>query len=390
MSLDSSRPAPSRRVLRIVGVVAALVAIAVVVTGVLARSRNAAELRDWTREQAVPTVAVVEPDAQTQGGVLELPGRLEAYARAPLYARVSGYLANWKADIGTPVKAGQVLAEIQTPELDQQLAQARADLASAQANADLAQATAQRWQAMSATGAVSKQNVDEKLGDATTKKALVRSAQANVERMQAMKGFARIVAPFDGVVTARNTDVGALVNAGGNPGQELFVVSDISRLRAYVSVPQTSVPQIAPGTAATITVPERPGTSYAATVESSAQAVDAASGSTLMQLAVDNAGGELLPGAFARVRFALPVPANTFGVPSSALIFGSAGVRIAVVRADDTIELRTVSIARDLGKTVELDSGVGAQDRVVESPPDGLADGDRVRVAKPAAAVPHG
>ena len=288
--------------------------------------------------------------------------------------------------IGAPLKAGQLLPESETPDLDQQLLQARADLASAKANADLAATTAQRWQAIAATGAASRQTADEKAGDAATKQALVRSAQANVDRMLAMKAFARIVAPFDGVVTARRTDVGALINAGGAAGQELFVVSDTKKLRVYVSVPQTYVPSIPPGTQARITVPERPGRTFAAVVELSSQAVSSDSGSTLMQLEVDNADGDLLPGGFANVSLDLPRNAAALSVPASALIFDQSGLRVATVGADDKVVLKKVTIARDLGKVIELGSGLAADDRVIESPPDGVVDGDRVRIAQAPAA----
>lgn len=374
----------SRRKLGVAGVGALLGAAAIVATGLMSRAHGDARLREWTNEHAVPTVAVVAPATRDATATLDLPGRLEAYARAPLYARVSGYLKSWKVDIGAKVKAGQLLAEIETPDLDQQLLQAKADLASAQANADLAATTAQRWQSLVTSGAVSKQTADEKTGDAATKRALVKSARANVERIAAMQGFARIVAPFDGVVTARQTDVGALINAGGSTGQELFVVSDTSKLRVYVSVPQTYVPSIPPGTQATITVPERPGAKYRATVESSSQAVNASSGSTLMQLAVDNAGGELLPGGFASVSLDLPHDAAVLNVPASALMFDKAGLRVATVGADDKVVLKHVTVARDLGKVIELGSGVAADDRVIESPPDGIADGDAVRVVRAA------
>lgn len=381
----SPENAISHRKLVLAAIVAAVLAAAVVVTGVVSRARGNERLRQWTDEHAAPTVAVVAPGSGADAGTLDLPGRVEAWSRAPLYARVPGYVRSWKADIGTAVKTGQVLAEIETPDLDQQLAQARADLASAKANAALAATTAKRWQAMVASGAVSRQAADEKSADADAKQAAAKSAQANVERMAATKGFARIVAPFDGVVTARNTDVGALVNAGSTAGQELFVVSDTSRLRVYVSVPQNYVPSIPTGTKAKVTVPERPGRTFDATVESSAQAVSAASGATLMQLAVDNASGELLPGGFASVSLDLP-RSGALNVPASALIFDQSGLRVATVGEGDRVVLKKVAIARDLGRTIELASGLDAHDRVIESPPDGIADGDPVRVAQPAAA----
>ena len=211
----------SRRGLRLTGAIAAIVAVVIVAYGVMTRAAENARLHDWTEAQALPTVAVVTPAGGANRSGLELPGRIEAFTRAPIYARVSGYLKSWKFDIGAKVKAGDLLAEIETPDLDQQLSQARADLSTAQANAALAQTTAKRWQSLAASGAVARQDIDEKTGDYTAKQAMVKAAQANVDRLLAMKNFTRLVAPFDGVVTARNTDVGALINVGGGAGQEL-------------------------------------------------------------------------------------------------------------------------------------------------------------------------
>ena len=388
MPSDIVAPNISRRRLRIAGVLALIVAGALVVIGLVTRASGNARLRNWTQEQAVPTVSVVAPGTQGDATALELPGRLEAYSRAPLYARVSGYLKSWTADIGTPVKAGQLLAEIEAPDLDQQLLQANADLATAKANEALALATSTRWQQILASGAVSKQAVDEKVGDYKAKQAIVNSAKANFDRVQALKGFTRITAPFDGIVTARQTDVGALINVGSSVGQELFVISDTKKLRVYVSVPQNYVPSIPPGTKATISVPDRPGKTYTATVESSSQAVNVASGSTLMQLGVDNANGELLPGGFANVSLDLPRNAQALNIPASALMFDKSGLRVATVGADNKVVLKTVTIQRDLGNIIELASGIEAGDRVIESPPDGISNGDVVHVAeaaKPAA-----
>jgi len=384
MSPELTAPNVSRTKLRAAGIIGIVVVAGVVGIGLITRASGEAQLKSWTDEQAIPTVSLIAPVGDGKGGTLDLPGRLEAYSRAPLYARVSGYLKTWTADIGTPVKAGQLLAEIETPDLDQQLLQAKADLASAQANAALASTTAKRWQAMQGTDSVSKQEVDEKVGDYNTKQALVKAAQANVDRVQAQKGFTRIVAPFDGIVTARDTDIGALINVGGGVGQELFVVSDTKKLRVYVNVPQIYVPSIPSGTKATITVPEHPNKSYSATVESSSQAVNVASGSTLMQLGVDNAKGELLPGGFANVTLDLPRNATALSIPSSALMFNKSGLHVATVGAGDKVVLKDVKISRDLGKTIELSSGLDAADRVIDSPPDGIADGDPVRIAEAA------
>lgn len=380
MPSNQIAPRPSHHTLRISGIVAALIAAAIVVTGITSRANSNEKLKQWTNERAIPSVSVVTPSNEGAASMLELPGRFEAYARAPIYARVSGYLKSWKVDIGAQVKAGQLLGEIETPDLDQQLLQARADLASAQANVELAETTAKRWQAMLKTDSVSRQEVDDKTGDFASKEAMVKAAQANVDRLLATKSFARIVAPFDGIVTARDTDTGALINAGGGSGPALFEVSDTRRLRLYVNVPQNYVSSAKPGTKANITVPEHVGKTYTATVESSSQSVDVASGTTLVQLAVDNAAGELLPGGFANVSLHLPTNAAILNVPASALIFDQSGLRVATVGPDNKVLMKPVTIARDLGKVVELSSGIALTDRVIESAPDGITDGDAVNV----------
>jgi RND family efflux transporter MFP subunit len=380
MSPDPSAHAVSRRGLRITAIAAGAMALVVVGGGVAARAANSKHLRQWTDANAQPVVTVVQPERGGSSDTLELPGRLEAYSRAPIYARVSGYLKDWKVDIGSSVRTGQLLGEIEAPDLDQQLSQAKADLMTAQANEALAKTTAERWQRLLKTDSVSVQEVDMKVGDFAAKEAVVKAASANVERLQVLEGFKRLVAPFDGIVTARDTDVGALINAGSGKGLELFVVSDIHKLRLYVNVPQNYVTQVAPGTKAQMTVPERPGRTFVATVEASSQSVDPASGATLVQLSVDNHSGELLPGAFANVHFDLPVAAG-LSVPASALMFDHSGVRVATVGADNKIAFKPVGIARDLGDVVQISSGLAVNDRIVDSPPDGIGQGDPVRIA---------
>jgi RND family efflux transporter MFP subunit len=369
----------------VVGVLAAAVAAAVVIGGLATRHSQAEQLKEDAAERAVPTVNLVSLK-DVAGAPMELPARIEAWARAPIYARVSGYLARWNVDIGAPVKAGQVLATIETPDLDQDLRQAQAQLAVARSNLALAGSTARRWQSLVAQNAVSKQEADEKQGDFISKQSTVQALQASVERQQALKRYTRLVAPFDGVVTARNTDVGALVNAGsgGAAGSELFVVSDLRRLRVYVQVPQRQVAQIHPGSSARVSVPERPRSSYQAKVQSLAQAINAGSGTMLVQLAVDNPKGELLPGAFATVQFdqaATAGDAAAVAVPPGALIMGRSGAQVAVLDAGNRVHIKKVTIARDFGSVVQLDEGVTPADRIVDSPPDGIAEGDLVRVA---------
>src|SRR6202051_1186485 len=388
MPIEPSSPV-SRRKLGIVGIVAGIVAVLVVVTGIRAREDASVKLREWTDDQAIPTVAVVLPDAKVLNATIDLPGRLEAYYRAPIFARVSGYLKNWSADIGAQVKAGQGSDEIEAPDLDQQLLQARADLASQQASAKLSEATLTRRKSLIASNFVSMQEIDERSADLSNKKAAVNSGQANVERLEALAGYKKITVPFDGVVTARDTDVGALINAGGGSGPAMFVISDIRKLRVYVNVPQSYVPAIKIGAKAVISMPEYPNRTFDATVEASAQSVDVGSGTTRMELALDNAGGELMPGGYSNVRLSLQRDTVPLHIPASALIFNQSGLRVATVGADDKVLFKTVTIARDLGKDIELASGLAPEDRIIVAPPDGTADGDQVRVTGAKAPKPE-
>jgi RND family efflux transporter MFP subunit len=372
------RPVPHR--LRQVGGAFVLLAIAVVAYGLGARSAQTSRLHDLTEAQAVPTVAIVAPTNVENAAGLDLPGRLEAYIRAPIYSRVPGYLKSWKHDIGSKVKAGDVLAEIDTPDLDQQLMQARADLSVAQANAKLAQISAERWQSLASTDAVAKQDVDQRTFTWNANIAQVKAAQANVDRLVAEESFKRLIAPFDGIVTARETDIGALINVGAAGGAELFVVSETGRLRVFVNVPQNYVPSVPQGTKATITVPEHPGKTYSGTLADSSQAVNPSTGTTLMQLIVDNSAGEMMPGDYASIHLQIAV-AHALSVPSSALIFDAKGLSIATVNAADRVLLKPVSIERDLGPVIELASGLSPSDRVIQNPPDGIGDGAQVRLA---------
>jgi RND family efflux transporter MFP subunit len=380
--MPTEKAAPvSRRKLGVLAAAVTVAAILIVITGIRSREEANARLREWTDDQAVPTVAVVQPDPRALSPTINLPGRLEAYYRAPIFARVSGYLKSWSADMGARVKAGQVIAEIEAPDLDQQLLQARADLASQQASAKLSEATLERRKTLLSSNFVSMQEIDERTADLSNKKAAVKASQANVERLEALAGYKKITAPFDGIVTSRDTDVGALINAGGSSGPPMFVISDISKLRVYVSVPQTYVPAVRLGANAVIGVPEYPNRKFPATVEASSQAVDVNSGTTRMQLGLDNSNGELMPGGYASVRLSLQREGTPpLHIPSSALIFNQNGLRVATVAADGKVVFKTVTIARDLGRDIELASGLSPDDRVIVAPPDGIADGDQVRV----------
>jgi membrane fusion protein, multidrug efflux system len=373
-------PTISRRKLGIFGVVAVAGALTLVVSGIRAREDSSVKLKEWTDDQAVPAVAVIYADAGALTATINLPGRLEAYYRAPIFARVNGYLKNWSADIGARVKAGEVIAEIDAPDLDQQLLQARADLTNQQASAKLSEVTLARRKTLIASNFVSMQEIDERTADLANKNAAVNSSQANVERLEALAGFKKITSPFDGIVTARNTDVGALINAGGGSSPPMFIISDIKKLRVYVNVPQTYVPSVKIGAKATISVPEYPTRTFEATVEASAQAVDVTSGTTQMQLGLDNSAGELMPGGFANVRLVLQRDSVPMHIPSSAIVFDQKGLRVATVTPDNKILFKPVTIARDLGRDIELADGITLDDRVISTPPDGIVDGDPVRV----------
>ena len=379
--LDPRPPVFSRSKLWTALLIVGVVAAAVVVHGLRERSADNSQLKAVADKQSVRTVTVIAPAVSPASPSMDLPGRIEAYAKAPLYSRISGYLKVWKADIGTSVKAGQLLAEIDTPDVDQQILQAKAELASTQANAALSETTAKRWQSLQTTNFVSAQAVEEKMGDLSAKQAVVNASQANVNRLQALKNFSRITAPFDGVVTARNTDVGALVNVGGAPGTELFVVSDVSRLRLYVNIPQNQVAVIHKGSVAKFTVPEKPGKVFTATVQSMAQAINAGSGSMLVQLAAYNSHGELLPGGYAQVSFDMPAHTEHLNIPPSALIFTKTGIQVATVDAQNKVVIKPVVVAKDHGVRLELLSGLESTDRVIENPPDGVMQGDLVNVA---------
>lgn len=372
---------PRIRNLKLMGGVAVAAALAVVAFGAMTRVRAADQLKTWTAAEAVPTVQVVPPSVRAGAQDLQLPGTVQAFYNAPIYARVNGYVKAWYRDIGDHVRAGQVLAVIDTPELDQQLARAKADLASAVAAQQLAQTTANRWTKLLGEDAVSKQEQEEKANDLLTKTAAVKAAQAQVDQYLAEASFQRLVAPFAGVVTARKTDVGALVNAGaGASSPELFDVADVHKLRIYVRVPQSYSAALKPGMTAQVAVPEYPGRTFNATLVGSADAVNDQSGTVLVQLQADNGTGELKPGDYAQVTFAVPPQQGVVSAPSSALLYRRNGTMVATVGADSRVVLHPVVISRDLGNEVEIASGLTPQDRVVDNPPDDLARGELVRV----------
>jgi RND family efflux transporter MFP subunit len=376
---DILRHAPPRR-LKTVGVIALVAAGVVVAVGLITRVQADQTLKTWTGEQTIPTVKVLDPRGDTADGSLVLPGDVQAFNDAPIHARVPGYLKRWYVDIGAPVKAGQVLADIDTPDIDQQLAQARADLAVATANQTLADTTARRWAGLVKRDAVSRQEADEKAGDLAAKTSQVNAARAAMDRLRAEEGFKHLVAPFAGTVTSRSTDIGALISVGGPTDMPLFTISDEKRLRIYVRVPQTYSSRIRPGMAATFTVPEYPGRIFTANLAASAEAISAASGTLLLQLQIDNADHALKPGAYAQVRFNLPRQGGAIQVPASALTFRHSGMAVAVVGPNSRAIIKPVTIARDFGATVEINNGLSPSDRVIDNPPDSLEQGDLVRV----------
>jgi RND family efflux transporter MFP subunit len=371
------------RWLKPVGVGAAVVAALIVGIGLVSRGLASSQLVGWTDAQAIPTVSVVRPDTSLGAQNLVLPGQVAAFNAAPIHARVNGYLKAWYDDIGAKVKAGQVLAIIDTPDLDQEMAQARANLATAQANQQLAATTAKRWNTLLGQDAVSRQDTEDKNGDLAAKSALVKAAQADVDRLAALESFKRIVAPFDGVVTARTTDIGQLIAAGAPNDPGLFTVSDVHRLRIYVSVPQSYTAEIHDGQAVTLQAPEYPGRTFQATLVSTSGAVSTQSGTLLAEAQIDNADGALKPGDYVQVSFSLPPQSGALQVPASALMFRQTGMAVAVVGADGRARLKHVTVARDLGATVELASGVGPGEPVISNPPDSLVEGERVRIAGP-------
>jgi len=364
---------------------AGIVAVIILVWAGVSAHHASAKLKEATEAQAVVNVATTKPAPQSQLAELVLPGNIQANYEAPIYARTSGYLKRWLVDIGTPVKAGQLLGEIEAPEVDQQLRQAEADLATAEANQKIADLTAQRWRDLRASDSVSKQEADEKIASAASGDAQMQAARANVQRLRELSGFEKIVAPFDGVVTARNTDIGQLIAAGENTGPALFRVADMRRLRLYVSVPQTYAASMKPGLTAELIFPDRPGKTYSATLDSTSNAIDASTRTLLAQLVIDNKNGELLPGAYAEVHFKLPPGEGSasYKLPANVLLFRSDGLHVGTVDANNHVVLKPVEVGRDYGSDIEILHGLNADDNVILAPPDSLADGVTVRVTTP-------
>jgi RND family efflux transporter MFP subunit len=363
------------------GRLAVIAAIVIAALGIGWRMWRAHNTETWTEDQAIMTVQVIKPGAAKNGGVLNLPGDVQAFTSAPIYAQVSGYVKKWYFDIGTRVKQGQLLAELDTPDLAGQAAQARANLTNAQAAQKLSAATAARYDSLFAQGAVSRQDKDVNDADLAAKNAAVAAARAALFSISSQEGFRRLVAPFDGVVTSRAVDVGALVTVGTPTATPLFTVADESKLRIYVRVPQNYASYIRPGMTVSFTVPQYPNRTFQASLVASAGAVASATGTVLAQFGLDNTDNALQPGAYAEVKFPLPPGANGIRVPATALLFRDEGMQVATVDAGNRVKLKTITISRDMGATVDVGNGLSRNDRIIDNPADALQEGDEVKIA---------
>jgi RND family efflux transporter MFP subunit len=364
------------------GVLILLLAAGAAFWGITTRARDLSLVTRETGELSVPTVSLGAPERGASSEEIVLPGTIQPYAEASIYARTNGYLKRWQVDIGSHVRAGELLAEIDTPEIDQQLEQARADLATAAANAKLAQSTADRYRELIKTDSVAQQDVDNANGNLEAKQATVSSARFNVKRLEDLQSFKRLEAPFDGIVTARNVDVGALV--GSNGGKELFHVAATNKLRVFVNVPQVYSRAARQGLSADLTLKEFEGRRFAGTLARTAQAIDVASRTLLTEVDVDNVKGELLPGAYADVHLKLPSSVPTLRIPATAVIFKAEGVQIATADPSGRVTIVPVTIGRDFGASVEIVGGLKGDEQIILNPPDALATGQIVRIAKAA------
>ncbi len=364
-------------------IVLAIIA-AVVIGGIVPRLRAKEALQKETYDLAVPTVNVTHAKQGAPQTEIVLPGNMQAFTESPIYARTNGYLKKWYVDIGGRVKTGQLLAEIETPEVDQQLQQARSQLNTAKANYNLAQITSNRYQELKNTDSVAQQDVDNALGSERANSATVSAAEYQVKYLEQLESFRKIYAPFDGIITVRNTDVGHLINSGaGSATAELFHIAAIHTLRVYINVPQQFSPAAKTGLSATLTLQEFPGRQFKGRLVRTANAIDLATRTLLVEVDVDNPTGELLPGAYAEVHLAVPSGAPTFILPVSALIFRAQGLQVGVVKDGNRAQLANIILGRDFGSEVEVVSGLQAEDQVIINPPDSLISGEEVRVGQP-------
>jgi RND family efflux transporter MFP subunit len=361
--------------------IALVVALLLAAIGITMRLVTRSHLRKRTASDATLAVTTVKPEWSDAGDELVLPGTVQAYMEAAIYARTSGYLNRWYTDIGARVHKGQLLALIDTPEVDRQLAQARADLATAEANLALARTTNERWQALLKTKSVSQQDADTRAADFAAKTTSAESAAQNVARLQDLESYKRVTAPFPGVVTARNTDVGALINAGQSSGTELFRVADVHKLRIYAQVPEAYAGAITVGTKAELNFAERPQEIYSAETVRTSNALDPTARTLQVELQLDNRDGTLLPGAYTDVHFKLPESVKTLRLPENTFMFRAAGLQVATVDGTQHVKMKDITMGRDLGKTIEVLKGLGPDDQVIVNPPDSILDGVAVRAA---------
>ncbi len=383
-------PTPGSKVTRIVMLMLmVIVVVMVVVWGISSRRQANAQLSQETHDLAIPTVSVIHPKVGAPQQEIVLPGDMQPYIDAPIFARTNGYLKKWYADIGALVNAGQLLAEIDSPEVDQQLQQARADLSTAQANLSLAEITATRYKELLKTDSVAQQDVDNATGNYDARKTAVESAQANVKRLEQLQSFEKVYAPFDGVLTARNTDVGQLIDSGSSGGtsRELFHIAAVNPLRVYINVPQFDSPQIKPGLHADLVLTEFPGKRFEGTVVRSSGAIDTNTRTLLTEVDVENSAHLLKPGGYVEVHLKLPTAVSTFTLPVNATIFKSAGLQVAIVKDGKTISLIPVTPGRDFGTEIEIVAGLKGDEWVVLNPSDSLTEGAKVRVADTPAAA---
>ena len=372
---------PSRKRLMLLGIGSLSLAALLVANGLAARTRHERAVAAWTETAAVPQVLVLQPQPNVLGDTLRLPAHLEAWSKAPIHARVSGYLKDWSQDIGAKVSAGQVLAHIDSPDLDQQVAQARARMVQQQANARLAQTTAERWQNLLASHSVSRQEADEKTSNAAAAKANADAAAADYARLSALEDYKTIRAPFAGTLTARHTDIGQLIKADNDSDPELFDLADTHKLRLYVPIPQNYASVIRPGLQAQLTVPEHPGQHFSAQLLGDSTAIDPRSGTLLAQFVAANPDGALMPGDYAEATLAIPADTHGVSIPASALIFRAQGTQVAVIDSAKRVHLRSIHIGLDLGERLVIDQGLQATDHVIDNPPDALREGDLVQLA---------
>ncbi len=388
MSSEDIKP-PSKRSLITAAAGAALLAGVVVGYGFVDRAQSKQEVVQWTNTQTIPTVALAQIIPGSSHQTLTLPGNIQPFNKAAIFARVNGYVKSWDHDIGSPVKAGQALATIDAPDLDQQLSQAKATLASVRANLQIASLTADRNNILLKKQIVAQQLADQTTADAVAKEAVVDANEANVRQLEAMQSFKTLAAPFDGVVTARNVEIGQLISPGGS-GPPLFEVSDLHRVRIFVQVPQSFSAGLVPGLKATFEMPQYPGVQFDATVSHISRSINATSHSMQVELQADNAAGKFFGGSYCNVHFEIPADANVVTIPSTALVTGNRGTQVATLDSSNKVVLKQVQLGRDLGDSVEVVSGLSPSDRIINNPPETVAAGDTVRVAAatPTAAAP--